>query len=257
MNYPVLVHGFTGSSASWSARLVDGLAGAGLTPVMVDLPGHGSETGVTDPSLFTLDATLARLGAAGSWPADLVGYSMGGRLALHFAAAFPERVRRLVLESTSPGLETEAERVERRATDAALAARILTEGIEWFVDHWEVQPLFEPRSRLDPAILARERELRLRNDARSLAAALTALGSGALPSLWDRLHLLETPTLLIVGELDPKFESVAERMIRTMPNAHMVVVPGAGHTVHLEAPAAWLDAVVGFLAARGPAAPGI
>ncbi len=245
--YPVLVHGFTGSSASWRAGLVDGLAGAGLTPVMVDLPGHGPEAGLTDPSRFTLESVLARIGAAGSWPADLIGYSMGGRIALHFAAAFPERVRRLVLESASAGLETEAERAERRAADAALAARIVSEGMEWFVEHWEAQPLFEPRSRLDPAILARERELRMRNDARSLAATLTGLGTGSLPSLWDRLGRIETPTLLIAGELDGKFVQIAERMTRAMPHARMVVVPGAGHTVHLEAPAAWLDAVVGFL----------
>lgn len=214
---------------------------------MVDLPGHGPEAGLTDPSRFTLESVLARIGAAGSWPADLIGYSMGGRIALHFAAAFPERVRRLVLESASAGLETEAERAERRAADAALAARIVSEGMEWFVEHWEAQPLFEPRSRLDPAILARERELRMRNDARSLAATLTGLGTGSLPSLWDRLGRIETPTLLIAGELDGKFVQIAERMTRAMPHARMVVVPGAGHTVHLEAPAAWLDAVVGFL----------
>lgn len=246
-HYHVLLHGFTESSASWGARLVDGLAGAGLTPVMVDLPGHGAEAGLTDPSHFSLASVLARIGAAGSWPADLVGYSMGGRIALHFAAAFPERVRRLVLESASPGLETEAERAERRAADAALAARLVSDGMEWFVEHWEAQPLFEPRSRVDPAILARERELRMLNDARSLAATLKGLGAGSLPSLWDRLGQIETPTLLIAGELDGKFVQLAERMTRAMPHARMVVVPGVGHTVHLEAPAAWLDAVVGFL----------
>ena len=246
-HYPLLLHGFTGSSASWGARLVDGLAGAGLTPVMVDLPGHGSEAGETEPSRFTLDSALTRVGAAGSWPTDLVGYSMGGRIALHFAAAFPERVRRLVLEAASPGLETEVERDARRAADQALATRLRSEGIEWFVEHWEAQPLFESRSRLDGASLAHERDLRLQNDARSLAAALTGLGTGSLPSLWDRLDRMTTPTLLIVGELDRKFVQVAERMSGAMPNARMVVVPGAGHTVHLEAPAAWLDGVVGFL----------
>ncbi len=255
--YPVLLHGFTGSSLSWGTRLVDGLAGAGLTPVLVDLPGHGLEAGLFDPSRFTLESVLARVVAAGSWPADLVGYSMGGRIALHFAATFPDRVRRLVLESASPGLETEGERAERRGADQALGARLASEGIEWFVEYWEAQPLFEPRSRLDPAIRALERELRLRNDPRSLAAALTGLGTGSLPSLWDRLGRLETPTLLIVGELDHKFVQVAERMTRVMPHARMVVVPGAGHTVHLEAPASWLDAVVDFLGPRSPRDPAV
>lgn len=245
----MLLHGFTGSSASWGVPLVEGLAGAGLTPVLFDLPGHGSGAGETDPSLFTLDAALGCVAAAGAWPADLVGYSMGGRLALHFAAAFPDRVRRLVLESSSPGLETEAERVERSAADAALAARIVAEGIEWFVEHWEARPLLEAHSRLDPATLARRRELRLRSHPRSLAAALLGLGTGSLPSLWDRLSEIATPTLLVVGALDRKFLDVADRMASAMPDAHVVVVPGVGHTVHLEAPGEWLDAVIGFLSA--------
>jgi 2-succinyl-6-hydroxy-2,4-cyclohexadiene-1-carboxylate synthase len=245
----VLVHGFTGSSASWGPRLIDGLAGAGLTPVTVDLPGHGSDAGASDPSRFTLQAALDRVGAAGRWPEDVVGYSLGGRLALHFAAAFPGRVRRLVLESASPGLATEAERANRRAADQALAARIESEGMEWFVEHWETKPLFETRSRLDGATVARHRDLRLWNDPRSLALALTGLGTGALPSLWADLGRIEVPTLLMVGALDEKFVDVAERMSRAMPNARMLVVPGVGHTVHMEAPVMWLEAVVGFLTA--------
>jgi 2-succinyl-6-hydroxy-2,4-cyclohexadiene-1-carboxylate synthase len=247
--FPVLLHGFAGSAGEWDGELVDGLAGAGLAPVLVDLPGHGADTGVTDPAAFTLGAALARTEAAGEWPADLIGYSMGGRLALHFAAAHPGRVRRLVLESSSPGLEIESERAERRAADEELAARIESEGIEWFVDHWESQPMFEARRRLDPGVWLRRRNLRLRNDPKSLAAALRGLGTGALPSLWDRLERLDLPTLLVVGERDAKFAATAERMARAMPRARIARIPGAGHTVHLEAPSAWLEAVIGFLSA--------
>jgi 2-succinyl-6-hydroxy-2,4-cyclohexadiene-1-carboxylate synthase len=247
LRYPVLLHGFTGSATSWEGRLVDGLAGAGLAPVLVDLPGHGADIGATAPDGFTLRAALERIGAAGRWPADLIGYSMGGRLALHFAAAHPDRVRRLVLESASPGLATESECTGRRIADELLAARIEAEGIEWFVEHWESQPMFAGRQRLDPDRVLRHRGLRLRNDARSLAAALRGLGTGALPSLWDDLERIAQPTLLVVGELDEKFVRIAERMARAMPRARVAVIPGAGHSVHLEAPAAWLEAVVGFL----------
>jgi 2-succinyl-6-hydroxy-2,4-cyclohexadiene-1-carboxylate synthase len=249
--FPVLLHGFAGSASDWEGRVVDGLAGAGLAPVLLDLPGHGADAGASDPRAFTLAAALARIGSAGRWPADLIGYSMGGRLALHYAAAHPDRVRRLVLESASPGLERESERAERRVADEALAARMESEGVEWFVDHWESQPLFETRQRLDADVLQRRRDLRLRNDPRSLAASLRGLGTGALPSLWDRLGRLDLPTLLIVGERDEKFAATAERMAHAMPRARMVRIPGAGHTVHLEAPAAWLEAVVGFLG-EGP-----
>jgi pimeloyl-ACP methyl ester carboxylesterase len=128
-----------------------------------------------------------------------------------------------------------------------LAALIESEGVEWFVDHWESQPLFETRRRLDVDVHQRRRNLRLRNDPRSLAASLRGLGTGALPSLWDRLGRLDLPTLLIVGERDEKFAATAERMAHAMPRARMVRIPGAGHTVHLEAPTAWLEAVIGFL----------
>jgi 2-succinyl-6-hydroxy-2,4-cyclohexadiene-1-carboxylate synthase len=247
--FPVLVHGFTGSSASWGPRLIDGMAGAGLTPVLIDLPGHGADVGATDPARFTLAATLERIGRAGAWPADLIGYSMGGRIALHFAATHPDRVRRLVIESGSPGLATEGERAARRAADAELATRMVEEGIERFVEEWESQPLFGSRSRVDPATRATQRALRLNNDPRSLARALGGLGTGELPSLWERLERIETPTLLLVGELDTKYVAIAERMRGAMPRAQLVVVPGAGHTVHVEAPGAWLDAVIGFLTA--------
>jgi 2-succinyl-6-hydroxy-2,4-cyclohexadiene-1-carboxylate synthase len=245
--YPVLLHGFTGSAAAWGERLVDGLTGAGLTPVLVDLPGHGCEAERSDPAAFTLEAVLGHVARAGDWPTDLVGYSMGGRVALHFAAAFPERVRRLVLESASPGLASEEERAARRVADEALAFELIAGGIESFVDAWEAQPLFESRAALEAAVRARQRELRLRNDPEGLAAALRGLGAGALPSLWGRLAEIAVPTLLVVGALDAKFVAIAERMVRAMPDARVVEVPGAGHTVHLERPDGWLAAVTDFL----------
>jgi 2-succinyl-6-hydroxy-2,4-cyclohexadiene-1-carboxylate synthase len=247
--YPVLLHGFTGSAASWEGRLLDGLAGAGHAPVLVDLPGHGSDMGSSNPGRFTLEATIERIDGAGRWPADLIGYSMGGRLALHFAAARPGRIRRLVLESASPGLEDERERKERREADEQLAARIERDGIEWFVEHWESLPTFQGQERADAASLRRQREIRLRNDPSSLAAALRGLGTGAVPSLWDDIHRIAQPTLLVVGEHDTKFVATADRMANAMPRARVAVIPGAGHNVHLEAPAAWLEAVIAFLSA--------
>jgi 2-succinyl-6-hydroxy-2,4-cyclohexadiene-1-carboxylate synthase len=245
--YPVLLHGFTGSSDSWGERIVDGLAGAGLPPVLVDLPGHGKQTGRLDPTLYTRDAALDLIASAGDWPTDLIGYSMGARVSLHFAATYPERVHRLVLESGSPGLAADAERRERRLADEALAARIVGEGIEAFVDHWDEQPIFETRQSLSPEVRAHQRSIRARNDPESLAAALRGLGTGSLPSLWEELQRVTVPTLLLVGALDGKFVEIAERMASMMPDARVAVVPEAGHTVHLERPAAWLETVTSFL----------
>lgn len=245
--HPVLLHGFTGSSAAWGSAVVDGLAGAGLPPVLVDLPGHGRYAGETDPERFTLAATLELIEAAGDWPADLVGYSMGARIALHFAVAHPEKVRRLVLEAGSPGLPTEAERADRRAADALLAERAVGEGLGAFAEFWESQPIFETRRALGDQVVLSQRALRLRNDPASLAAALRGLGTGALPSLWDSLAGVTMPVLVMVGSLDRKFVGIASRMAEALPDARLVAVPGAGHTVHLERPSDWLEAVTDFL----------
>lgn len=245
----VLLHGFMGSSASWGTAVVDGLASTGRSPILVDLPGHGRHAGVVAPWRFTVEAVAADiLGYATKSPVDLVGYSMGGRLALDFALAYPDRVRRLVIESGSPGLETEEERARRRADDEELAKRLEVEGIESFVDHWEDLPLFESQKALPPDVRAGHRVGRLRNHAPSLAAALRGLGAGSLPSHWGALSRCALPTLILAGELDTRYVGIGERMQARMPNAQLVVVRGAGHTVHLENPAAWVEAVVGFLA---------
>lgn len=186
-------------------------------------------------------------GGDGSTSYDLVGYSMGGRIALHRALRRPGRVRRLILESASPGLETAEDRARRRDADEVLARRIVTGGIEAFVDGWEALPLFASQRRLPDDVRRRHRERRLANDPRSLAAALRELGTGTLPSLWDSLEEVRTPTLLIVGALDEKFVEIGHRMTESMTDAHLTIVPHAGHTVHLERPGAWLELVTDFL----------
>ena len=246
-HYPVLLHGFMGSAAAWGDRIVDGFTSAGLTPVLVDLPGHGRDVGRSDPTAFTLESVLAHVGRAGDWPTDLVGYSMGGRIALHFAVAFPDRVRKLVLESASPGLATEQERRARRMTDDALAERVLREGVPAFVDEWEARPLFQSRASLPPRVRERQRALRLANDAASLAQTLRGLGTGSLPSLWGRLPEIAAPTLLVVGALDRKYVEIARLMAEAMPDARVVEARRAGHTVHLERPDTWLAAATEFL----------
>ena len=244
----LLLHGFTGSSQSWGAGLLDGLASLGRPPVLVDLPGHGRRAGASQPGRFTLEAVLESiLDAAGHEPFDLVGYSMGGRMALALAARHPERVSRLVLESASPGLATTEEREARRARDEVLARELERGGMEAFVDSWERQPLFESQAALPTQVLAEQRARRLLNDAASLASCLRGLGTGSQPSFWDALPQLTVPTLVLAGESDEKFVEIGRRMAEALPRARLTVVPGAGHAVHLERPAAWLAHVAGFL----------
>ena len=172
---------------------------------------------------------------------------MGGRVALHFAAAYPTKVRRLILESASPGLATEAERLGRQANDEALACEIESHGVREFIRRWESLPLFESQLQLPNPVRAKRHAQRLRNTEAGLASALRGLGTGALPSLWEALPSIQTRTLIIAGELDTKFVEIGEQMTAVLPEAQLCIVPGAGHTVHLERPRRWVKAVAQFI----------
>lgn len=242
----VLLHGFTGSAKSWSPELRSGLGEAGGEVVSLDLPGHGDRAD-DEAADMTLERALADIAVAVSGPLDLVGYSMGARVALHFALRFPERVRRLVLESGSPGLASARDRARRREADQSLAAQIEEGGVGAFVANWRRNPVLAPGPRRAASADRRAARIRRANRAEGLAGALRCLGTGALPSLWEQLTDLRAPTLLLVGALDSKFVAIAERMERILPAATLEVVPDAGHTVHLDRPESWLTAVRGHL----------
>ena len=231
----VLLHGFTQTGRSWQP--VRHALAARYRSLAPDLPGHGAFAERRPASFAACDAYLRALGGD-SW--TLVGYSMGGRVALHAALSLGGRVARLVLIGASPGLAGAAERAARAASDAALADRVEAIGLEAFVREWEAQPLLAgvPRGVAELA-----RADRLRNTAAGLAAALRGLGTGAMPPLWERLGELAVPVELVVGERDEKFRAVAARMVERLSDARVHVVPGAGHAVQLEAPAAVADVV--------------
>ncbi len=227
----VLVHGFTHTGASWGP-VVAALAESyrALAP---DIRGHGAASR-REP--VTLEAVLDDLAAHAPERFTLVGYSMGGRIALHaaLAPALDGRVEQLVLIGASPGIADPAARAERRAADDRLADEVERMTIEDFERRWARTPVLAGQP---PAVAAAVQADRLRNQPAALAAALRGLGTGALPSLWDRLPEVRAPVTLIVGERDGKFRAIASDMARRLPVAEVVVVEHAGHAVHLEAPA--------------------
>ena len=246
----VLLHGFTGSRETW--RELRGELSRSRRVVSIDLPGHGGTEAGADPESYSMRSAGAMVmtlmvDRLGAHRFGLVGYSMGGRLALWLALAHPSRIEKLVLESASAGIADDDERAQRRQSDEELAAFVESQGVAAFVERWERNPLFDSLAVLDPAKRAELRRVRLRCSPEGLARSLRAMGAGAQPWLGDRLAALSVPTLLVAGALDAKFCGLARAMVCAIARARLEIIEGAGHLAHLERPAAFNRIVAQFL----------
>src|SRR4051794_12735317 len=209
----VFLHGFTNTGRSW--RPVISALAESYTAVASDIRGHGS---ASDRAPVTLEAVIDDVLEAGPERFTLVGYSMGGRIALHVALAARERVRRLILIGASPGIADGSERLQRRRADEELAGEIERSSIEEFARRWAKTPVLAD---LPPAILEAAHADRLRSTPDGLARAVRALGTGVLPSLCDRLGELTMPVTLMVGERDTKFRAIAAEMAAAVGDAEV------------------------------------
>ena len=246
--YPlILLHGFTGSSIDWKPHRE--VFASHFDVIVVDLPGHGRTKSSADKfSMSDVAAELIILLAELKLNVvNLLGYSMGGRLALYIAVHYPHLINKLVLESASPGLKTEEERLLRQKSDEQLACRIEQQGVQSFVDYWETISMWESQKNLPDNIRTDLRTQRLQNSAAGLASSLRGMGTGQQPSLWNNLATMSRPTKLIVGALDRKFTDIAIEMQQHLPTSELTFVSHAGHNIHLEQPDTFNDMVIKFL----------
>ncbi len=245
----VLLHGFTGSTATWASH-IDEFARSHRV-IAIDSLGHGLSDSPDDPARygigFASEDLIAVLDLLGVGKAALLGYSMGGRVALSVAIVAPERLSALVVESASPGLPDGEARRARADSDAQLASEIEQEGVEAFIARWERMPLFSSQSGLSAEARATLRDQRLGNSAKGLAGSLRGLGQGSQPPLHDHLPTVQAPTLFIAGELDPGYCRMGREVCGLIPRSRLAVVPDAGHAVHLEQPESFRDLVLEFL----------
>jgi 2-succinyl-6-hydroxy-2,4-cyclohexadiene-1-carboxylate synthase len=246
----VLLHGFTGSARAM-ACIAEGLGDAHRI-LAIDLVGHGRSPAPRDPTAYSMTACVGQLAAAlddlNVHDAHWIGYSMGGRAALAFAATHPARVTSEILIGASVGIRDPRERADRVRADEALAERIEREGVEAFVDFWISQSFLVDERRLGERGVAEARRMRLANSAHGLAASLRGMGSGAQPPMHGALSRISSPICLAVGEEDLKFRTLAAEMSQELPNARVEMVPDAGHSAHTDNPAAFLELARGFLA---------
>lgn len=232
----ILLHGFTGDLSTWEPFFEKW--GNHSKLIAIDIMGHGKTEISNDVErykmLSVVDDLFLLMEKLKIQKADFVGYSMGGRLALSFAAKYPTMVRKLVLESASPGIELEEERKNRMKQDEKLANFIKENGIEAFVDYWRELPLFESQKSLPLEVQAQIQEQRLGNDTTGLINSLKGMGTGAQPSWWSELSSIKVKTLLITGSSDQKFCRIAEEMEKRLEYSQWINVEGCGHAIHVE-----------------------
>ena len=246
-----LLHGFTQSGRSWQ-EVISAMP-AGRRFVVPDLRGHG-ETRLAPGAACTMETCAADLemlwAHLGLDRTHLVGYSMGGRLALHVAARDPDRLLTLLTIGAHAGLEPEA-REGRRLGDEALAQRIEKDGVEAFVNYWAGLPMFAGLERRGPSFVAQLRAERIRNTAAGLAASLRGMGAGAMEPIWDELRRVTVPCTFVAGQLDHGYVASARRLAASVPNGRVEIVPRAGHAVHQERPEAFARVLAAHLAGTG------
>lgn len=232
-----------------------------VNPVTVDMSFDGTagknpfQSGKEEihnqEAVKTLVSVLDQVVSSQLQPGPIVlGYSMGGRLALSWATNYPGHVTGLILESTTAGIAGAAEREKRRVDDAARAARIRSNFIA-FLDEWEQNPLFRGSEKgpvdPDPALKSQIQEIQRNQSPEQLSRWLQVFGTGKMPPVWDRLNRIASPVLLITGEEDTKFTSLAKRMNSMLPESKLIIVPGAAHRVHIDAPDAYLSYLLEFI----------
>lgn len=244
----IFLHGFMGQGDDWLP-----IATHFAPPfycLLPDLPGHGQHLNL--PLTTPLDfQTLAQ--AFIQWLDELnlatialVGYSMGGRLALYLATHYPHRIKYLIVESANPGVSNEEDRKKRAKVDDERANLLCTTPLKDFLEQWYAMPLFQSLQQY-PHRLNHLKQKRSRNNPQYLAKVIAALSPGRQLPLWTALPTLTMPVLLLAGGLDKKYTTLMTKMNALIPQSTLKIMPQAGHTIHLEQPLWFTQQLQNFL----------
>lgn len=234
----LFLHGFMGNIHEFEPAIK--LLSDEFSYLTLDLPGHGKTQVLGGDECYTMENTahalINLLDELNITQCFLVGYSMGGRLGLYLTLHFPERFTKVVLESASPGLATETQRLERIKGDTQIG-RKLTRSLEKtdfaaFVANWYNQPIFG--SIKNHPEYHQMLQSRLQNNPIELDKSLRFMGTGCQPDLWDKLQYNSKSLLLLVGEHDEKFLAINNKMAGICKNAQLKIIGNAAHNIHLE-----------------------
>lgn len=242
------LHGFTGSAGDWIDVMKN--LPEEIPAFALDLIGHGKTDAPDSPEFYSTGRQIDYIDAfIDDIIADspiVVGYSMGGRLALQYSVNKPEKLKGVVLESAAAGIEDRNERFKRILSDAKLIEQLQTKGVNKFINYWMSLPLFGSLKNIEPEKYREIIEMKKSNSAVGLINSLKGFGAGVMPDIWNKLHTLDFPVLIITGEKDEKYVSIGKKLKGILKNSEMVVVPYAGHNTHLEKASDFINFVVQF-----------
>ncbi|XP_011009175.1 PREDICTED: protein PHYLLO, chloroplastic isoform X3 [Populus euphratica] len=266
-NVVIFLHGFLGTGEDW-VPIMKAISRSAKC-ISVDLPGHGGSKiqnhvskGAQEEATLSIEIVadvLYKL-IQGITPSKvtLVGYSMGARIALHMALRLSHKIDGAVIISGSPGLKDTTARKIRQAKDDSRADFLVAYGLELFLDSWYAGEFWKSL-RSHPHFKEIVAGRLVHEDVQSLAKALSGLSTGSQLPLWEDLKRCNLPLLLIVGEKDAKFKSIAQKMLHEVVQerkgedcrgdnvCEILEVPNCGHAVHLENPLPVISAMRKFL----------
>lgn len=245
----VALHGFSGSGLDFEV-----LAESRNTKMAwyaPDFIGHGESDAPLELNEYKIDSIINSLAEMldhyNIINPVLIGYSMGGRVALQYAIARPGSIRALVLIGATAGIYENREKEHRRRADDELADEIIKFGIEAFADKWERSPVIATQDFIPEPHQKAIKGRRRMNRPIGLANTLRGFGTGVMNPVWDKLISINCRQLLVTGELDLKFAKIAEQMQKESSFAHHESIPQVGHAAHLESPELFTAVLEAFL----------
>ena len=248
-DFLLFLHGFTGCAEDWFSIFEQFPDKYNL--IAIDIIGHGKSDSPVDPNHYSIESIINQLKQVKDHLTKnkifLIGYSMGGRIALSYAMAYPDDIKGLVLESATAGFKNEDERQKRYQSDLKLVEFIETHTIEEFVELWTDQELFNTQRRFSNEKLKKLKRKRSSGSKIGYANSLKGFSTGIMPPLHDKLKKFPVKVLLISGELDTKFTGINARMVKRFFKAKHKIVKNSGHNTHLEEPKRYIEIVTNYL----------
>ena len=240
------LHGFSENLNTW-----DEIKIPGYRMIMLDFIGHGKTEKPIDLKFYDWQVMVRHLNILINklcfTKYSLLGYSMGGRIALAYALAYPNEIESLILESASYGECGFINRIRRRKNDERLAQKIGHYGINWFNKYWSEMPIFATQTKLDEAIKNKIEERRLLNMPDALANTLKGSGQGTFPCLENKISKLSMPVLFLNGEYDKRYRQIGEKFKDLNPRIRLEIIKGVGHNTHIEDSSAFNKIINNFL----------